>query len=243
MSVKARVSHRSTGTKLPTAPGCAQPAHTAQLGSQGRQGVQWALGESRLFSHFSGCQTAQSACNLGRERSPGEQEGKEWRRLLPMLSAGQPTEKQGKTDKKLAKIQSMMPKDPRKGRNAAAKQCSRNKRDAQPWFLHAVPSRSDSLMSESTAGLSCSFGNWGGMVGFSPAQHSWSTPDGFTGELISLLLLGKDKGVGHSPTPHRQKTSTEGSSSLLEGGCHAWPWCQAITSNTTCLTWGSPLLF
>lgn len=71
-----------------------------------------------------------------------------------MLSAWQPTEKQGKTDKKLAKIQSIMSKDSTKGRNVAYEQCSRNNSNDEGSFLHIVPCRSDSLMSDSTAVLS-----------------------------------------------------------------------------------------
>lgn len=71
-----------------------------------------------------------------------------------MLSARQPIEKQGKTDKKLAKIQSVMSKDSTKGRNVAYKQCSRNNRNDGTWFLHIVPGRLESLMSDSTVVLS-----------------------------------------------------------------------------------------
>lgn len=113
-----------------------------------------------------------------------------------MLSARQPIEKQGKTDKKLDKMQSIMPKDSTRGRNVAYKQCSRNTRNDETWFLHTVPCRSDSLRSDSTVVLSLQLLSLGRHGGFLPCtahywSGTWSTLDVFIWELISLLLLEK----------------------------------------------------
>lgn len=89
-----------------------------------------------------------------------------------MLSAWQPTEKQGKTDTKLAKIQSITSKDSTKGKMLLISNplgttamtrlgfCTLPRADQILWCLIAQ------LCSH------CSFYNWGGMVGLSPAQHT-----------------------------------------------------------------------
>lgn len=169
--------HTSTGRKFPVACWSDGPGHPSSAAQQliacvlaasalsqaglkeeaksgigRRQKVGLGLWESCLFSHFSECQRSQSACNLGRERSPGDKEGRERRRLLPLLSLhGNPLRNKGRQTRILLKYSQLGLRTLQKEEMLLinnALQTAETRRLGSCTFSHA-----DSLMSDSTVVL------------------------------------------------------------------------------------------